>query len=372
MTVKLPTKTATKSSATAPKKRRASTSSVTEEMVCFIISPIGKVGTEVYNKFREVLDYIITPAVESSCLKLKVIRADDINHAGSFIKDILENILNSHVVIADLTDQNPNVYYELGVRHSLSPRTILISQSMDSVPSDLREYRTIVYETSAKGSKLFQERLHQFLIDIKDDPKRPDNPVLCHLPGYVEEKTQILEDEVTRLKEELSAVLKGVVQKPASKRGNLSKTLKRILTLKNANLKQYAASFTRGEGESKKTYELPSEEGNFKPYFVLGADGVSIDAFWYISACETECDIDEELADLRVLIGCCSKIPNTRITYIIATTSDLSGQRAYINKAFTHIKKFIPKDHKDYYNLEIWDAEGLKAKEKELGIRAEA
>ena len=371
MTVKRAKTAVTKSSATVSKKKTASTSSLTEEKICFVISPIGKDGTDVYNKFREVLDYVIKPAVESSCLKLQVIRADDINHAGSFIKDILENILNSYVVIADLTDQNPNVFYELGVRHSLSPRTILISQSMDSVPSDLREYRAIVYETSAKGSKLFQERLHQFLLDIKEDPVRPDNPVLCHLPEYREEKSQVLEEEVARLKEELSAVLKGVTQQPASKNRNLSKTLKRILTLKNAQLKQYSAGFTRGEGENKQTYELPVEEGNFKSYFVIGPNNVNIEAFWYISACEKECDIDEELADLRVLIERCSKIPNTHITFIIATTSDLSGQQSYINKSFTNMKKFIPKDQKDYYSIAIWDAEGLKAKEKELGIRAE-
>lgn len=45
-----------------------------EENICFVISPIGKEGTDNYNKFKEVLDYIIKPAVESSSLKLKVVR----------------------------------------------------------------------------------------------------------------------------------------------------------------------------------------------------------------------------------------------------------------------------------------------------------
>lgn len=370
MTTKRTSKPATKSTVNRA-KRITPNSTPPEEKVCFIISPIGKEGSETHNKFKEVLEYIIKPAVETSCLKLKVIRADDINHAGSFIKDILENILTSYVVIADLTDQNPNVFYELGVRHSISPRTVLIAQSMDYVPSDLREYRTIVYETTAKGSKLFQERLHQFLEDIKDDPLRPDNPVLCHLPEYKEERTQLLEEEVANLKEELNAVLKGSTQKISTKSRNLSKTLKRILTLKNAKLQQYSASFTRGEGETKQSFLLPLEEGNFKAFFVMNSNEKSIDAFWYISACEKECDIEEELADLRVLIERCSKTPNTSITFIIATTADLSEQKSYITKAFNNMKKFVPKDQKDHYVLEIWDFNGLKTKEKELGIRAE-
>ena len=144
----------------SPDKKEAQkiTFSRTEEMICFVISPIGKEGTEKFKEFKEVLQYIIKPAFEESNFKFSVIRADDINRSGSFIKDILENIYSSHIVIADLTGQNPNVFHELGVRHSLRPRTILIAQNLDDIPSDLREYRTIIYDTSAKGASAFKTR----------------------------------------------------------------------------------------------------------------------------------------------------------------------------------------------------------------------
>lgn len=77
---------------------------LTEEQTCFVIAPIGKQGEVVYEKFKNVLDYVIKPAVKNSGFKLKVVRADDVDRAGSFIKDILELLLNSFVVIADLTD----------------------------------------------------------------------------------------------------------------------------------------------------------------------------------------------------------------------------------------------------------------------------
>ena len=64
---------------------------LSETQTCFVISPIGKEGTEIYEKFKNVLDYVIKPAVDKSGYKLNVLRADDVDRAGSFIKDILED-----------------------------------------------------------------------------------------------------------------------------------------------------------------------------------------------------------------------------------------------------------------------------------------
>lgn len=367
-------KKSTKTSSKAPKApvRSGAISDASEDNVCFVISPIGKEGTEIYENFREVLDFIIKPAIESSSLKLKVVRADDINRAGSFIKDILEYILNSYVVIADLTGQNPNVFYELGVRHSISARTIMIAQSLEFVPSDLREYRAITYDTSAKGSKLFKDRLHKFLEDIKEDPIRPDNPVLCNLPVYKEDRAQILEEEISKLKEELNAVLKGASQKLATSNRNLDKTLKRIYALRNAIHMPYAADFQRTEGEKTTDYSLPVEEGNFKCYFVHAKDGKAILDFWYVSVCKKECNLDEELADIRVLMETCSQGQNVNIKFIIVTNDDLSGKKEYITKALVNMKKFIPAKQRPYFKIELWDDAGIKRIENELGIRIEA
>lgn len=154
---------ATRKKTVAKKKAAPPPRGESGQDTCFVISPIGKPGTERHTKFREVLEYIIKAAVKGSGYSLQVLRADDIDRAGSFIKDILESLYDSYVVIADLTEQNPNVFYELGVRHALSPRTILIAQSIDDIPSDLREYRTIVYDTSAKGAADFFARLKKYL-----------------------------------------------------------------------------------------------------------------------------------------------------------------------------------------------------------------
>ena len=179
------------------------------QATCFVISPIGQVGTERHGKFKEVLDYVIKAGVKASGYDLQVLRADDIDRAGSFIKDILDSLYNSYVVIADLTEQNPNVFYELGVRHALSPRTILIAQSVDDIPSDLREYRTIVYDTSAKGAAEFAARLKKFLAEMQTEPERADNPVLDRIGSIFENRVAALEAEKQQLKNDLAAVLQG-------------------------------------------------------------------------------------------------------------------------------------------------------------------
>ena len=168
----------TQKTITSKKKVAPSPKGESGHETCFVISPIGNPGTEKHTRFKEILDYVIKAAVKASGYSLQVLRADDIDRAGSFIKDILESLYGSYVVIADLTEQNPNVFYELGVRHALSPRTILIAQSIDDIPSDLREYRTIVYDTSAKGAATFSSRLKKYLSEMQKEPERADNPVL--------------------------------------------------------------------------------------------------------------------------------------------------------------------------------------------------
>ena len=103
----------TKRVATTKRKVGAPPQNESSQYTCFVISPIGKQGTEKYSQFKDVLEYIIKAAVKASGYTLEVLRADDIDRAGSFIKDILDSLYSSYVVIADLTDQNPNVFYEL-------------------------------------------------------------------------------------------------------------------------------------------------------------------------------------------------------------------------------------------------------------------
>jgi hypothetical protein len=69
---------------------------------------------------------------------------------GNFIKGIIADLASDDLVIADLTGQRPNVYYELGIRHALRVGTIIITQEFSALPSDLRGYYAFEYSYSEK------------------------------------------------------------------------------------------------------------------------------------------------------------------------------------------------------------------------------
>jgi len=330
---------------------------------CFVISPIGKPGTEKHTRFKEILDYVIKAAVKASGYNLQVLRADDIDRAGSFIKDILESLYGSYVVIADLTEQNPNVFYELGVRHALSPRTILIAQSIDDIPSDLREYRTIVYDTSAKGAATFSSRLKKYLSEMQKEPERADNPVLDRIGSIFENRIAALEAEKQQLKNDLSVVLqKGAPKVKTSSGVSVATRVSRILNLVGAE-RQYMGGFKRGD----KSYTLPEEQGNFKLYFVQ--DGSKIKEFWYLSTHSGSFDHKDDLADVRVLMQNCLNQGSTGCKFIIATNDDLSVFHKEIMTILRKMKSKLPADHRSLFDLEIWDDSGLLEVEKDLGLK---
>lgn len=107
--------------------------------VAFVLTPFR----EPFNKYYAT---IIRPAIQST--GLTPLRADEIYAPTEIIKDIWAAINNAKVIIAELTTRNPNVMYELGLSHALNRPVIMISQSMDDVPFDLRSLRCILYDTT--------------------------------------------------------------------------------------------------------------------------------------------------------------------------------------------------------------------------------
>jgi tetratricopeptide (TPR) repeat protein len=107
----------------------------------FVAMPYGKKdGID----FDQVYADYIKPALES--VKFEVFRADEENRAGSIHEDMFQELLLADLVVADLSIDNPNVWYELGVRHALRPRGVLQVQcARDYMPFDVYSQRTLRY-----------------------------------------------------------------------------------------------------------------------------------------------------------------------------------------------------------------------------------
>lgn len=123
---------------------------------------------------------------------------------GSIINGIVQKIKEADLVIADLTGLNPNVMYELGVRHALKRGTIMLTQNFDNFPSDLRDYMTVVYRFSDKihdqqsNYEHFKQNLHRSIEELLKSNKK-DSPVLDYL-----EKKELYrnEKEIEELKQQ--------------------------------------------------------------------------------------------------------------------------------------------------------------------------
>lgn len=85
------------------------------EKICFVISPIGTLGSETRKDADDVYNYVIRKAVEP--LGYKTLRADDINESGLISPKIIEHLKQDDLVIAYLAENNPNVFFELAIRY---------------------------------------------------------------------------------------------------------------------------------------------------------------------------------------------------------------------------------------------------------------
>lgn len=109
--------------------------------VCFVIAPIGDPGTETRKRSDLVLKYVISPAVEQC--GYTAFRSDHLSEPGLITSQVIQHIIDDPLVVADLTDRNPNVFYELAVRHALRKPLVQLIRKGDQIPFDVAGTRTI-------------------------------------------------------------------------------------------------------------------------------------------------------------------------------------------------------------------------------------
>jgi len=121
-----------------------------DPQLCFVIMPFGE-------KLQPIYEDSIRPTVEAVGLRCE--RADEARGTTLITWDIWERINRSRFLVADLTDLNANVFYELGLAHALSKEVVLITQSMEFVPFDLKALRCICYDMTRRGTERLEQQL---------------------------------------------------------------------------------------------------------------------------------------------------------------------------------------------------------------------
>lgn len=158
---------------------------------CFVIMAIGSQShdgktinsSELKQKYNDLIKEAILKADPS----LDVVRADEISAPGTMSTDIITRIMHSDIVVADITYPNPNVFYELGLRHACRAGTIIIKEN-NSIPApfDISHLRHISYENSTAGLQSLANELRKVFQLFTNYPNKPDNHFLelANLTGY--------------------------------------------------------------------------------------------------------------------------------------------------------------------------------------------
>lgn len=113
-------------------------------------------------EFNALYNDVIRPTCEK--FGFEVVRADDIYKSGLIIEDITRSIQEASVVIADITPNNPNVFYEVGYAHGIKKPTILLSErERGALPFDVSGFRTLFYDNTIGGKGEVETRLTKHL-----------------------------------------------------------------------------------------------------------------------------------------------------------------------------------------------------------------
>lgn len=189
---------------------------------CFVIMPIGTQlyeGVEYSEKeLKEKYDDLIKNAILKARPNMEITRADDISLPGSITNDIFTRIMYSQYVIADISLPNPNVFYELGLRHAIRTGTILIKdKKINHKVFDISHLRYIEYENTPTGLKSLSEELLKTFNFMENTPGKIDNQFLelASLTKYSYPKFIDRDEEIKKKNIALISVIKPFLEKPA-------------------------------------------------------------------------------------------------------------------------------------------------------------
>lgn len=157
------------------------------DSTCFYIAPIGKDGSDARKHSDLFLHQIVEPALKG--FNLTVVRADKIGASGMITTQILEYILRAKLAVVDLSMHNPNVFYELAIRHAAKLPVVLIIRKADHIPFDINQARTIEIDTTDIYSlvpklQTYQSEIAAQVRSILASSDAITNPLTVYSPGF--------------------------------------------------------------------------------------------------------------------------------------------------------------------------------------------
>ena len=187
----------------------------TKKKTCFVVGPIGDDGTAERNHADWLLHGIIEPVFpvfNEHFTEYSVVRADKIATPGTIDSQVINLLLEAELAIADMSFQNPNAFYEMGIRHLKALPVIHMFLEGQAIPFDVKPYRAIPF-TFANPKDV--EKAKKQLIEVVSEVIKPgfevENPVTRargneKLDENATEAQRIIIGEMHELRERLRAI----------------------------------------------------------------------------------------------------------------------------------------------------------------------
>ena len=175
---------------------------------CFVVSPIGETDSEIRSNADKLFKYIISPVCESC--GFEPVRVDQINDSDSITQTIIDKLLSSELVIADISGHNPNVFFEMGYRKCTNKPIIHLKKKGETIPFDVNTVRTFEYDLTdldnvEETKKRLEQTIGTFSFENKTNALGQDkeNNKQLFFQSILTMLYQI-QDSITELKEQIN------------------------------------------------------------------------------------------------------------------------------------------------------------------------
>ncbi len=162
------------------------TAGVDFDKVCFVISTIKEDGSDQRKHADMIFNQYVARALEGTGLKAE--RADKLGEPGMISKQIIEYVIKSKLVVADLSFHNPNVFYELALRHVTGKPTVHLTTTDFKPPFDVGNFRAITIDKSSVETAVMQldtlrAEIGTAITKTLGNGESRDNPILSYCPN---------------------------------------------------------------------------------------------------------------------------------------------------------------------------------------------